>query len=216
MPEMFAHVGWYWIPFLACSVAAAAVVIDRAWAMRRFRRDVEAWAGAHDGRTEDADLRASLRRDPHVVAQGARLLASGRPLDEAWGPAVARDLTRRMDVLGVVAYVAPLVGLLGTVTGMIVAFQQIQAASEAGRGVSAGELAGGIWEALATTAVGLFIALPTYVAHAALTGYANRALDRAEDLVRAWAPRIRGNDDRARTARGTATVEAPVASRGGN
>ena len=71
-------------------------------------------------------------------------------------------LERRLRVLSLIAEASPLLGLLGTVTGMIQAFQRIQ---EMGGQINIEALAGGIWEALLTTAVGLTIAIPTLAAH---------------------------------------------------
>jgi len=73
------------------------------------------------------------------------------------GSAEIRKLESSLRALASIAYLAPLVGLLGTVTGMIKAFSQVEAAASR---VSPALLAGGIWEALLTTAFGLFIAIP--------------------------------------------------------
>jgi biopolymer transport protein ExbB len=75
-------------------------------------------------------------------------------------------LTRYFQVLVTIGNIAPMLGLLGTVLGMIKAFQVIQ---DMGGKVNAAVLAGGIWEAMLTTAFGLFVALPVVVAHNYLT-----------------------------------------------
>jgi biopolymer transport protein ExbB len=77
-----------------------------------------------------------------------------------------RKLSRYLQALATIANIAPLLGLLGTVVGMIKAFMVIQ---EMGGKVNASVLAGGIWEAMLTTALGLSVALPTMVAHSYLT-----------------------------------------------
>ena len=64
-----------------------------------------------------------------------------------------------------IAVIAPLLGLLGTVTGMVAAFQVIQSKSSSVAPVNPGDLAGGIWEALLTTVFGLCVAIPTFVAY---------------------------------------------------
>jgi biopolymer transport protein ExbB len=74
-------------------------------------------------------------------------------------------LEKHVDLLGTIAAVEPLLGLLGTVTGLIRAFQQVQAHSARGGAVNPGVLAGGIWEALITTAGGLMIGIPAYIAY---------------------------------------------------
>ena len=76
-----------------------------------------------------------------------------------------RDLSRYLQVLAIIGNIAPLLGLLGTVIGMIKAFMVIQ---QMGGKVNATVLAGGIWEAMLTTALGLSVALPTIVAHSYL------------------------------------------------
>jgi biopolymer transport protein ExbB len=74
-------------------------------------------------------------------------------------------LERNLPVLATVAHVAPLLGLLGTVTGLVQAFQVIESKATVLNPVNPGDLAGGIWEALLTTVFGLCVAIPTYVAY---------------------------------------------------
>jgi biopolymer transport protein ExbB len=76
-----------------------------------------------------------------------------------------RDLSSYIQALATIGNIAPLLGLLGTILGMIKAFMVIQ---EMGGKVNAAVLAGGIWEAMLTTALGLVVALPTMVAHSYL------------------------------------------------
>ncbi|MBU2552128.1 MAG: MotA/TolQ/ExbB proton channel family protein, partial [Proteobacteria bacterium] len=82
-----------------------------------------------------------------------------------------RDLSRYLQALATVGNIAPLLGLLGTVLGMIKAFMVIQ---EMGGKVNSAVLAGGIWEAMMTTALGLAVALPAMVAHGYLVGRVDR------------------------------------------
>jgi len=74
-------------------------------------------------------------------------------------------LEKNLTALATIAHVSPLLGLLGTVTGMVRCFQTIQAKSTSFHPVSPGDLAGGIWEALLTTVAGLVVAIPTFVAY---------------------------------------------------
>jgi len=76
-------------------------------------------------------------------------------------PRIEKNLT----ALATIAHVSPLLGLLGTVTGMVRCFQTIQAKSTSFHPVAPGDLAGGIWEALLTTVAGLIVAIPTFVAY---------------------------------------------------
>jgi biopolymer transport protein ExbB len=74
-------------------------------------------------------------------------------------------LERNLPVLATLAHVAPLLGLLGTVTGLVKAFQVIENKATVLNPINPGDLAGGIWEALLTTVFGLCVAIPTYVAY---------------------------------------------------
>jgi biopolymer transport protein ExbB len=89
-----------------------------------------------------------------------------------------RDLSSYVQALATIGNIAPLLGLLGTVLGMIKAFMVIQ---EMGGKVNAAVLAGGIWEALLTTALGLAIALPTMVAHSYIVSRIDRYEARLHD-----------------------------------
>jgi len=71
-------------------------------------------------------------------------------------------LEQNLPILATIGYLSPLLGLLGTVTGMIHAFMQMQVRMGT---ATAGDLAGGIWESLITTAAGLVVAIPTYAAY---------------------------------------------------
>ena len=87
------------------------------------------------------------------------------PVKEAMGEAGGRELPfleKYLQLLSTIAHICPLLGILGTVSGMIELFSDIQ--SQAGV-IGPGELAGGIWEALITTAAGLAVAIPSLLAH---------------------------------------------------
>jgi len=85
-----------------------------------------------------------------------------------------------LGILEQVAYLAPLLGLLGTVLGIIDVFQGL---AEQGSSADAGTLAGGIWEALLTTAVGLCVAIPFALVHAGLQGRIDTVRSRMEDML---------------------------------
>jgi len=82
-------------------------------------------------------------------------------------------LEKNLSVLATLAHISPLLGLLGTVTGMVRCFQTIQAKATSFHPVSPGDLAGGIWEALLTTVIGLAVAIPTFVAYNYLVNRVN-------------------------------------------
>ena len=74
-------------------------------------------------------------------------------------------MEKHLPILATIAHIAPLMGLLGTVSGMIKAFQVIQSKAATMTPVNPGDLAGGIWESLLATLAGLLVAIPTYVAY---------------------------------------------------
>lgn len=177
--------GWV---ILGCSAVAAAIALERAWVFHRVRlrdpklgRRVRERAAGGDltgaaglARGERHPLGAALA---HALGRAAGGCGAGRgELERAAAQAAVREvrrLERGLPTLGLIAGVAPLLGLLGTVTGMIEAFRAIEAL---GGRVNASVLAGGIWEALLTTALGLGVAIPATVVHSALQG-------RVHDLV---------------------------------
>ena len=140
--------------------------------LRRAERLVGSWIEGHKP--------SGVIRNPYE-----RLLAAGMGwLDQGVAPTRVRDeLTRQGQMIvarvnslngfvELVAYLAPLGGLLGTVLGMINVFQGL--AHSGGNGPQTGALAGGIWEALLTTVVGLCIAIPFSLMHALLEARATR------------------------------------------
>jgi biopolymer transport protein ExbB len=158
---------------LFCSVIALAVFLERIFHLRRaginaaiFMDNIRALIS--EGKMEEASV--LCRKTPGPVAHilGAGLNASGRSraaIKEAIKDAGVHEVPRlekNMVVLATIAHVAPLLGLLGTVLGMIRTFRIIQNLSGL---VNPSDLAGGIWEALLTTAFGLFVAILAYIAY---------------------------------------------------
>ncbi|MFH1190174.1 MAG: MotA/TolQ/ExbB proton channel family protein [Candidatus Omnitrophota bacterium] len=105
----------------------------------------------------------------HIVKAGILKHDRSKPeIREAVEEAAQLEIPRmekHLPVLATIAHVAPLLGLVGTVTGMIKSFQVIQQKAAAMVPVNPGDLAGGIWEALLATLAGLSVAIPTYVAY---------------------------------------------------
>ena len=162
------------IMLLALSVSAAYLVFDQVMTLRRNEVLPSGLADAVrqsllTGRLADAD--AACRRSPSVL--GFVLHNGLSELDMGWAQvekaiedALAEQssrLMRKIEYLSVIGNIAPMVGLLGTVTGMIFAFQQV-AGSQGAAG--AGELAEGIYQALVTTVGGLVVAIPSLGAFA--------------------------------------------------
>lgn len=174
--------GWLMVPLVAASVLAFAVCIERWRAFNRARVDVErlttrvARLVAEDRSPEALDI---CRGTPGPAARvlEAGLLAKDRPTPEVRvamadvGKLEMAHLEHYLPILGAIAQVAPLLGLLGTVTGMIEVFQGIEAL---GGRISVQDISGGIWKALLTTACGLGVGIPSLLA----VHYFNRRVDR--------------------------------------
>ena len=178
---------WMMIPIGLASLIGLAVIIERLYILRQGRIVVPEIAEAVETLSAGRDLavaHAILERRPGPFANIVRagLDHAGQDwtiirdvLEEA-GRQEATRLTRRLGVLETVAAVAPLLGLLGTVLGMIRVFATISVA-----GLSNPEtLSSGISEAMITTAAGLIIGIPALVAHNWLSGRADRIIFRLE------------------------------------
>lgn len=160
--------GWMMLPILLCSVVATALVVERFWSLqkRRITPDnlvAQVWQWAHAGVLDDKRIHALREGSPlgRVLAAGLVNRDHDRMVMkdsiEEVGRHVIYELSRYLNTLGTIASIAPLLGLLGTVIGMIKVFAAITA-----QGVGdASILAGGISEALITTAAGLSVAIPT-------------------------------------------------------
>lgn len=172
MLEIVQAGGWLMIPILLCSVVAAAICVERVWTLQRSRIAphnllTQVWTALRN-REMSADKVAELRASSPlglVLAAGVANARRGRDvIKEAMEEAAAQvthDLERYLTSLGVIASVAPLLGLLGTVVGMIQTFTALMLE---GAGNSSA-LAGGISTALITTAAGLFVAIPALMFH---------------------------------------------------
>jgi biopolymer transport protein ExbB len=182
MQDLFAKGGVLVVPIIFCSVLALAIVVERVirFAVLRKRGLNVDERVARDLAENDAQsaLRAATdSRSPmgRILVQAMDVMGQDREtLETVLVHAIeeeVRELSRYLQALATIANIAPLLGLLGTVIGMIKAFMVIQ---EMGGKVNAAVLAGGIWEAMLTTALGLAVALPTMVAHSYLTGQVDR------------------------------------------
>jgi biopolymer transport protein ExbB len=170
------------IPIVLCSVLALAIFLERtvrfAVLRRRGRNVAERVASlVREGRWAEARRSAAESRSPmgRVLAQALEVAGADRETMETvlvhGIEEEVRDLSRYLQALATIGNIAPILGLLGTVLGMIKAFMAIQ---ELGGKVDASILAGGIWEAMLTTALGLSVALPVIVAHSYLTSQVDR------------------------------------------
>ena len=169
MLEIIVAGGWLMAPILLCSTLAVAIIIERFWTLRRRKvtpeglaATVEDWAAKHE-----LDLRHlnQLRAEsPLGRVYAAALMNRKRPREiikeavEDTGRHVVHELERFLNTLGTIAGITPLLGLLGTVIGMIKVFSALMISGVGDAQV----LAGGISQALITTASGLTVAIPSY------------------------------------------------------
>ncbi len=164
-------------PIIICSVLAMAITLERLWAYRRKRVVPEhllpqIWKLYKKGKLDRERILAIRESSPlgRMLATGLVNLDNSREVMkeaiEEEGRQVVHGLERYLNALGTIASISPLLGLLGTVIGMIKVFTAITAAGVGNPAV----LAGGISEALLTTAAGLTVAIPTLIAHRYLTG----------------------------------------------
>ncbi len=170
--ELIRSGGPLMIPIILCSIASLAICIER-WSALKLERVVprgtlaEVWEWIRRDDLGPPRMRALRAGSPlgRVLAAGLANAHHGREVmkesieDEAGQ--VIHELERYLDALGTIASIAPLLGLLGTVVGMIQVFTQVMLH---GTG-DAGLLAGGISTAMVTTAAGLCVAIPTIIAH---------------------------------------------------
>lgn len=172
MLELLRPGGFIMIPLLVCSVIALAIVIERFWTLRNERiapTDTinELWRWI-----KRKELNARRMKQVQESSPMGQLLVAGlmnakhgrdvmRDSIEQEASRIVHELERFLNPLGTIAVITPLLGLLGTVIGMIKVFAQIQMAGVGDPGV----LAGGISEALITTAAGLTVAIPALIFH---------------------------------------------------
>lgn len=172
MWELISAGGWLMLPILVSSVIAVAIVIERLWTLRSRRIAPpsllgQVWRWVKDGQM-DAEKLKTLRADSplgEVLAAGLANSRHGREImkesiQEAAGK-VIHEMERYLSTLGTIAAITPLLGLLGTVVGMIDVFSAIMVQGTGNTGV----LAGGISKALVTTAAGLTVAIPALFFH---------------------------------------------------
>lgn len=164
--------GWLMLPIIICSIMALAISLERLWALKLKRLAPESclpnvWQKLKANELNSAAIR-SLRSESalgYILAAGLANAGSGRDImkesiQEA-ASYVIHDLERYLNTLGTIASITPLLGLLGTVIGMIKVFSEIMLHGTGNAAV----LAGGISEALITTASGLAVAIPALILH---------------------------------------------------
>jgi len=170
--ELVKSGGLLMLPLLLASVLALAISLERAWALRASRVAppqllAEVWGWIRNKQLDADKLRQLKASSPlgEILAAGLLNSRHGRQIMkesiEESASVVIHHLERYLSVLGTLAMISPLLGLLGTVVGIIEAFMAI---NSTGMGDPA-LLASGISKALITTAGGLFVAIPAMIMH---------------------------------------------------
>jgi len=171
MFEIIRSGGWLMLPLLGCSVVAAAIILERLWTLQQKRvlpRDLSAkvWEWVKGNQLNDEHIEALSRSSSLGEILAAALANRHRDPDfvkervQDTGRHVVHEMERFLTTLGTIAAISPLLGLLGTVVGMIKVFAAITTHGVGNPTV----LAGGISEALITTAAGLTVAIPSLIA----------------------------------------------------
>ncbi len=183
MLELVQAGGWLMVPIILCSVVAAAICVERIWTLQASRVAPRTLLAQVWGLVKKDELDPQRLRDIRAGSPLGQIFAAGlvnarrgreimkEAMEEA-ADAVMHELERYLTPLGSIASVSPLLGLLGTVVGMIKVFTVLMLEGSGNANV----LAGGISQALITTAAGLGVAIPALMFH-------RYFLRRVDDLV---------------------------------
>lgn len=173
MFDLFLRGGPLMWPILLCSIVSITIILERYYCFHKTKTKVPNICSRVKVLLKESKAEEALRLCEEASGPVAHILAVGihirhknndekEKLISRAGSKIIRYLDKHLRGLAVIVNASTLLGLLGTVTGMIKAFMKIQGL---GGRVDASVLAGGIWEALITTAAGLFVAIPTMIAY---------------------------------------------------
>ena len=203
MLEIIVAGGWVMIPILICSALAMGIIGERLWSLRtkqvipeNLTSKVGEWSRNRE--LDEEHIQALRQSSPLGSILAAALANRHRPRDvmkesvEDTGRHVVHRLERFLNTLGTIAGITPLLGLLGTVLGMIKVFSSIMV-----HGVGeANQLAGGISEALITTAAGLCVAIPSFMFYRYFRGRVSRLVVDMEEQAIALVDAIDRSNER--------------------
>jgi biopolymer transport protein ExbB len=182
--------GIFMVPIVLCSIALVGIVFERLWTLQRKRvlpqeliKKVSQLAEANQVNSKVIDALEKNSPLGRVLAAALANRHRGREIMmervEDVGRHVVHELERFVNSVGTIASISPLLGLLGTVTGIIAAFKGVMLGGMGDPRV----LAGGISEALICTAGGLTVAIPAYIAHRYLRGKVERIVVEMEKIA---------------------------------
>lgn len=186
--------GGMMIPIILASVIALTIILERLWSLRYNRLmggdpvgTVESWMAS--GQISSLKVSELARMSPLGMVLAAGLQSHDSPegmrsrIEDA-GRHVAHQMERYLNTLGTIAVISPLLGLLGTVVGIIDVFQSITASGGASA-INPELLAGGISKALVTTAGGIIVAVPAYIFHRYFRGLVDeRIIEMEREAIR--------------------------------
>ncbi len=171
--SLFLKAGIIIFPIFFCGVLTIGIIIERLISLKNAEIDNEKFISEIEGLLRRRKIKEALelcnKNDkpvPRIIKAGLLKIDRSREevkeaIDDAANYEIP-NLEKYLGILATIATISPLLGLLGTVTGMIKAFMVIEAK---GGLVNPGDLARGIWEALLTTVAGLIVAIPAYLAY---------------------------------------------------
>jgi len=176
MFELIQKSGAIIYPIILCSIIAFGIILERLYYLRKIKIDAVAFMNNIEAALKHNKIAEAVKICEDTPGPIARIIKAGllkhdRPrqemreaIEDAGNQEVPR-LEKYIKILATIAHIAPLLGLLGTVAGMAKAFQVIQMKAVMLNPVNTADLAGGIWQALLTTAAGLIVAIPAIVAY---------------------------------------------------
>jgi biopolymer transport protein ExbB len=180
--------GWFMIPLVILSIIAIYIFIERYQKIRKARKEDPSFMNQLRDHVVSGNLHSAqdlCNKTDHPLA---RMLAKGvmrigRPLKdietsvENVGKIEIGKLETNLSALATIAGAAPMIGFLGTVTGMIRAFYNM---SKAGNNIDPGLLSGGIYEAMVTTAAGLIVGIIAYIGYNVLVAMIEKVIHNLE------------------------------------
>lgn len=176
MWELISKAGWLIIPIILCSVLSCAMIIERFIYFSRIKLNISEMFSEILNYVRKNRIREAIDRCEQSTSYVANILKAGlfhydQPkeiIKESMENASLYEipkLEKNLNFLSTLAHITPLLGLLGTVVGLVKCFAVIEQKAISVGVVNPSDLAGGIWEALLTTAAGLCVAIPSFLAY---------------------------------------------------
>jgi len=193
MWQLFLKGGPVMWPILFCSIFALAIILEKLYFLHKNSINSQDFLKNIKDKLKRREIKEAIKLCDQTDAPVSRILKaailkfdrSRQEIKEAVEESALYEVPRlekNLSMLATIAHISPLLGLLGTVTGMVRCFYTIQIKAGSFNPVSAADLAGGIWEALLTTVFGLVVAIPTFVAYNYLVNRINHLILEMEQV----------------------------------